>query len=170
MTQFPTLETDRLLLRIGRKDDLEAYVSFYADPEASKFYGGPKTATQAWDRLARDVGHWHLKKYGSWILESKYDGRVVGGCGLMWPTGWKRPELTWWIAAEERRKGYAKEASLAAIQFGYETLGWDLVQTHMKDDNKAAKGLVLSLGGILITRELFPDGFSRDVFELPNPG
>lgn len=164
---FPTIETDRLLLRIPNEGDIEAYVSFYADAESSKFYGGPKSPSEAWNKLARDVGHWHLRKYGPWTLENKEDGNVIGGCGLVWTTGWPRPELTWWIANDARRKGYAKEASRAAIRFGYDTLGWDMVQTHMKDENKAARELVLSLGGISIARELFPDGVSREVFELP---
>ena len=60
------------------------------------------------------------------------------------------------------------EASRAAIRFGYETLHWPLVETHMHDANSAARELVLKLGGSVLARETFPDGFTRDVFALPN--
>ena len=95
---------------------------------------------------------------------------MVGGCGIWWPDGWPRSELTWWIAASARRKGYAKEASRAAIAFAYDVLDWELVETHMDDGNEAARRLVLSLGGSVIARDTFPDGKERDVFALPRAG
>lgn len=169
MLQTPTLQTERLVLRQLQEGDAQAYQEFYADAEASKFYGGPLAADAAWLKLARDVGHWHLRGYGPWILERKHDREIVGGCGFFLHSGWRRPELTWWIASHARRMGFAKEASRAAIEFGYHTLKWDLVQTYMKDENVAAKSLVLSLGGEFIDRETFPDGIARDIYKLPRP-
>lgn len=93
-------------------------------------------------------------------------GRCVGGCGLVWPGGWPRPELTWWVAKEARRSGIAFEASGVVIDWAYGE-GWAQVETHMKDENQAARGLVAKLGGIRIARERFPDGLMRDVFHLP---
>lgn len=167
MTQIPSLQTKRLLLRAPQDSDSDAYEKFYADAEASKFYGGPKSPDAAWNKLARDLGHWYLRGYGLWTLERKDNGAVVGGCGLLWPNGWPRSELTWWIAPEARQKGFAKEASQAAISFGYDILNWELVQTHMNDTNLAAKALALSLGGVVFSRETFPDGLTRDIYRLP---
>jgi ribosomal-protein-alanine N-acetyltransferase len=167
MLQIPTLQTERLALRAPRESDTQAYQDFYSDGEASKFYGGPLAADAAWLKLARDVGHWHLRGYGPWVLERKNDKKVVGGCGLFLHNGWSKPELTWWIASHARRMGFATEASKAAIHFGYETLKWELVQTYMKDENVAAKSLVKSLGGLFLVRQTFPDGIARDVYELP---
>ena len=163
----PRFETDRLILRSPREGDAVAYTDFYADPEASAFYGGPLLAHDAWGMMARDVGHWSLRGYGIWVVERRDTGAVVGGCGLMWPTGWPRSELTWWILPDARRQGFAREASRAAIAFGYDTLGWERVETHMKDDNVAARALALSLGGTVIAREAFPDGLDRDIYALP---
>jgi hypothetical protein len=38
----------------------------------------------------------------------------------------------------------------------------------MKDDNRAARALVLRLGGVKIDRRVFPDGLERDVFRIPD--
>ncbi len=168
MKQIPQLQTQRLLLRAPSESDFEAYAEFYGDGNASHFYGGPINASAAWDRLARDSGHWHLRGYGQWTIVHKDHGKVIGSVGFAWPTGWPRPELTWWIGQSWRRQGFAKEASVAAICYGYEKLNWCLVQTHMKDENTAAKSLVLSLGGQKIERETFPDDITRDVYRLPN--
>lgn len=92
---------------------------------------------------------------------------MVGGCGLWWPEGYPRSELTWWIIPRARRLGYALEASRSVVRFGYRTLGWPLVETHMNDDNLAARRLVDKLGGEAIARERFPDGIERTVYRLP---
>ncbi len=164
---IPTLETERLLLRAPTPQDLPTYVAFFSDAQASSFYGGPLDAQGAWRVLALDFGHWALRGYGRWAIESRASGKMIGGCGLWWPEGLPRSELTWWLMPEGRGKGYATEASVAAIAFGYDVLGWDLVETHMNDDNLPARKLVERLGGKMIARETFPDGVTRNVYELP---
>ena len=164
---IPTLQTDRLILRAPTQNDFPVYKSFYADEAGSAFYGGPLSEEQAWKKLAYDLGHWPLRGYGMWSVEERSTGKMIGGCGLVWPEGWPRSELTWWIVPAARRKGYAIEASHAAIDFAYQTLGWAQVETHMDDDNGPARCLAMKLSGTAIARERFPDGERRDVFALP---
>jgi len=164
----PTLETERLVLRLPRETDISAYLEFYSDKDAPHFYGGPLSELGTWNALAKNLGHWALRGYGMWTVVHKDSNEVIGGCGLVAPQGWPRPELTWWILPSARKQGFAKEASRATIQFGYEQLGWEIVQTHMNDENKAARALTLSLGAKKIAREPFPDGHSRDIFQFPD--
>lgn len=166
---IPEIVTERLLLRGPQAGDFPVYRDFFADPEASHFYGGPLDAGRAWRVLATDLGHWQLRGYGRWAVVERASGRMIGGCGLWWPEAYPRSELTWWIVPDARRRGYAREASLAAIAFGYEELGWALVETHMNDENRAARALAERLGGKVIARERFPDGLERDVLALPRP-
>lgn len=165
---IPTIETDRLVLRAPWAGDAPVYREFFTDAEASRAYGGPMTPDGAWRVLATDLGHWALRGYGRWAVELKATGAMIGGCGLWWPDGYPRSELTWWIVPAARRQGYALEASRAAVRFGYRSLGWPLVETHMNDDNDAARGLAVALGGTVFTRERFPDGVERDVYALPD--
>jgi RimJ/RimL family protein N-acetyltransferase len=166
---IPVVETDRLTLRGPTADDFTVYRDFFADAEASEFYGGPLDEQRAWRVLATDLGHWQLRGYGRWSVIEKATGRMIGGCGLWWPEAYPRSELTWWIVPSARRSGFALEASHAAIAFGYNDLGWPLVETHMNDANIAARKLVERLGGIKLLRERFPDGLERDIFQLPRP-
>lgn len=164
---IPTLESERLVLRAPTPQDFPTYETFFADADASAFYGGPLGSGQAWRVLAMDIGHWALRGYGRWVIESRATGTMVGSCGLWWPEGLPRSELTWWLLPEGRGQGFATEASVLAIAFGYDVLKWDLVETHMNDDNVAAKKLVMRLGGVVIAREEFPDGITRNVYALP---
>jgi [ribosomal protein S5]-alanine N-acetyltransferase len=165
---IPEIETDRLILRGPLAEDFPVYRDFFAKPEASAYYGGPLDADKAWRVLATDLGHWELRGFGRWSVIEKSNGEMVGGCGLWWPEGYPRSELTWWIIPQARRNGYAFEASCAAVRFGYAVLGWALVETHMNDDNVAARRLAEKLGGSVIVRERFPDGLERDVYALPD--
>lgn len=163
----PKLQTERLILRAPGPEDWPLYRDFYADTEASAFYGGPLEPAQAWRKLAGDIGHWVLRGHGLWIVAERASGRPVGGCGLVWPEGWPRHELTWWIVPDARRQGYALEASRAAVDWGYRR-GWPAVETHMNDGNAAARALAVRLGGRVIGRQTFPDGIARDIFLLPH--
>lgn len=165
--KIPELRTERLLLRAPAQQDFDVYYRFYADQEASFFYGGPLEASAAWRRLACDLGHWPLRGFGMWSVVEQATRRMVGAVGIVWPEGWPRHELTWWITPEARRRGYAFEASQAAIAWAYESLGWQQVETHMDDDNAAARALASKLGGVVTSREPFPDGFERSIYALP---
>jgi RimJ/RimL family protein N-acetyltransferase len=164
---IPEFFTERPPMRAPREDDFPVYQSCYADAEASRFYGGPLTPSGAWKQLAMELGQWYLKGYGMWSLELGSSGEMVGGCGFWWPGGWPRSELTWWLIKSARGSGLATEASVAAIDFAYRKLNWDLVETHIDDDNEPARKLVLRLGGRVIAREVFPDGIERDVYSIP---
>ena len=93
----------------------------------------------------------------------------VGGAGLAHPADWPRHELTWWLMPGARGTGFATEASRAVLTWAYDTLGWPVVETHMRDENLPARRLAERLGGKRIARETFPDGVARDVFALPHP-
>ena len=166
--QIPTLTTPRLRLIPPARGAEELYRRFYTDTQASKAYGGPLTDGGARNRLASDIGAWHLQDFGVWVIQESDGERLVGTCGFWQGLGWPT-ELTWWLLPEARGNGLAKEASLAAVAHAYEIWRWDAVQTYMRDENHEARALVLRLGGVTVGRQHFPDGIERDVYCLPRP-
>ena len=166
--QIPTLNTARLALEPLSATCEATYEAFYTNAEASQAYGGPLTHAGAWNRLATDIGSWHLQGFGVWAIRRKGESDLVGVCGFWQGKGWPR-ELTWWLLPRARGQGVAAEASLAAIGYAYSDLGWSKVETYMNDNNTLARSLVLRLGGIKTGRQVFPDGLERDLFLLPAP-
>ncbi|MCH7345356.1 GNAT family N-acetyltransferase [Pelomonas sp. CA6] len=164
--EIPVLETERLRLLAPGPACAAAYQSFYTDAQASYFYGGPLTPGAAWARLAADLGSWALQGFGVWAVQRRADAAIVGVCGFWQGLGWPR-ELTWWLLPQARGQGLALEASRAALRQAYDGWRWPSVQTYMKDDNAAARALVLRLGGVRVGRPDFPDGMARDLYELP---
>ena len=167
MTSIPVITTERLALRGPEAQDFALYRDFYAKATGPGGYGGPLRPDEAFKRLAVDLGHWQLRGFGKWIVCLKDGGKAVGGCGLWHPMGWPSHELTWWLLPEHRGQGYAQEASVAVIRHACNALRWPHVETHIRDENDAARRLVQGLGGKVIRRETFPDGVERDVFALP---
>lgn len=160
--------TQRLGLRVPDARDLDAYAAFFADPEASRFYGGPLRRDEAFGVLCRDIGHWMLRGFGKFAIAC--DGRTIGGCGIVHPEGWPSHELTWWLLPEARGAGIAREASLAVLGWARDRLGLAEVETHFRDENAAARRLTERLGGRRVRRNIFPDGIARDIFAIPTDG
>ena len=50
------LETHRLILRAPRADDLDPWAELMADPEASRFIGGPVPRAVTWRALMTMIG------------------------------------------------------------------------------------------------------------------
>lgn len=165
---IPTLNTERLILHPPSAACAELYDTFYADAEASHFYGGPLSSEAARARLASDIGAWHVQGFGVWAIERRDASQLIGVCGFWQGKGWPR-ELTWWLLPEARGGGFAQEASRAAVKHAYEVFGWPAVETYMNDNNEAARKLVLRLGGVNIGRRSFPDWLERDMFRIPAP-
>ncbi len=163
---IPSLTTERLELIPPSLSCQHLYNTFYMDAHASEMYGGPLTEEQTFGRLKADIGSWYLLGFGIWIIKRKSDQKLLGTCGFWQGANWPR-ELTWWLLPEARGTGFAQEASKAAIRYAYEHFEWQVVETYMNDENDAARKLVERLGGIKNRRELFPDKFSRDIYQIP---
>ena len=133
-------------------------------------YRGGRSEAEVAARLERDISHWAVKGFGMWMLRMKGAPDVLGGAGLSHPDDWPSHELTWWLMPKARGTGIATEATRRIIDWAYDTLGWPVVETHMRDENAPARRLAERLGGKIIRRDRFPDGVARDVFALPNRG
>jgi len=161
-----TLDAEGLTLRVPTAQDLPHYAAFYAvsDVEVGG-YRGNRTDAEVQTILNRDIAHWEAKGIGIFLV---FEGTTfMGGTGLAHPDDWPCHELTWWLMPQTRGKGVATRASRAVITWAYDTLGWDRVETHMRDENTPARRLAERLGGEIDRRQTFPDGVTRDVFLLP---
>ena len=113
LTNAPRLETERLILRGPEAKDFALVADFYADADRSWGFGGPQNRTEAWRWFASMIGHWALRDFGFWMVDTK-DGETVGMVGLWAPEGWPEPELGWVMFCNGEGKGYALEAAFAA--------------------------------------------------------
>ncbi|MGR3795994.1 GNAT family N-acetyltransferase [Vannielia sp. SX4] len=137
MTEIPTLETERLILRAPDMGDFEPFAAFYASDRA-KYVGGPLNREGSWRMLAMEIGHWTLAGFGRWIVDVKGGAKTAGLVGLFAPEGWPEPEIGWDLFAGHEGRGYATEAALAARAYAYDVLGWQTAISLVKPGNEAS--------------------------------
>jgi RimJ/RimL family protein N-acetyltransferase len=151
------LETERLLMRMWREDDFEAYAEICADPEVMRYLGGkPLSRLDAWRNMAMMVGHWHLRGYGHWVVEEKASGKFIGRIGFLNGEGWPGFELGWTLARHAQRKGYATEGARRALEYAFTKMDRDHVISLINPPNAASIRVAERLGEKLEGRtELF---------------
>lgn len=144
----PTLETERLILRpMDIERDLDAVCEAYADVETMRYLGG-KTMdrAQAWRSIAMMLGHHQVRGYSFLSVIEKETGQWVGRVGPWFPEGWPAPEVGWTIHPDHTRKGYAKEAGRACVDYVRDGLGWTSVIHVIADGNVGSEKTAEALG------------------------
>jgi RimJ/RimL family protein N-acetyltransferase len=149
----PTLETERLILRGFRKDDLDAHAATLGDEEVMRHIGGkPVNREDSWRRLLSGVGMWSLVGMGPWAVQLKSDGRMVGHCGFfqfnreMEPLILGEPEMGWIFDRSVHGQGIAHEACQAALDWAEGEIGAESYPAIIDLDNAPSMKLAERLG------------------------
>jgi RimJ/RimL family protein N-acetyltransferase len=144
----PQLDTERLVMRGFREDDLDELAAISADPEVTKWVGDDNGLSRedTWRRMAYWVGHWELRGFGQWALIERETGRLVGRAGLLRPEAWPGLEVGWLVAREHWGRGFAPEAGRGAIEWAREELGADHVISLIEDANERSARVAEKLG------------------------
>jgi RimJ/RimL family protein N-acetyltransferase len=175
------LETERLLLRLPERDDLDGYAVFFADPEVVRFTSGV-TANRAETArgIERMLRHWDEHDIGLFSVVRKEDERLVGRAGfLLWdaetwvnamrqaPGGRIETELGWTLGREFWGRGYATEAARAARDWALAERGLPRLISLIQRGNWRSVRVAEKLGEIL-EREELPGPFpaTTDLYAL----
>ena len=160
----PIIETERLIMReIDPERDFEEWAYPMADEGTVRYLGTkPMNRAEAWRSMAVAIGHWSIRGYGFFSLESKATGEWVGRVGPWYPEGWIAPEVGWTISPKHLRKGYATEAARAALDYVFHTLGWDSVIHCILDGNDPSVAVAEKIGSRFIRTELGIPGVTED--------
>jgi RimJ/RimL family protein N-acetyltransferase len=140
------LETPRLKLRPFTWDDLDELARISAAPENRRYmWSGPLTREQT----AANIRQW-LEAYerglGLMAVTLRPGGELIGQCGLD-PAGHEEDGLLgYMIDRPHLGKGLATEAAVAAVSYGFETLGLEGVWAAAMAGNAASRRVMEKLG------------------------
>ncbi|KWV57573.1 hypothetical protein AS156_38285 [Bradyrhizobium macuxiense] len=148
----PAIETARLILRPWRASDIAANTLMLSDPETARFITPnhrPVTSEiNGWRNAAVIAGHWALHGFGMFAVEDKASGRYIGRVGPYYPPGWPGFEVGWGIARDYRGRGYAVEASRAAIDWVFGNFTLDRIIHCIDPVNVASQAVARRLGAV----------------------
>jgi RimJ/RimL family protein N-acetyltransferase len=160
------LETERLILRLPRAEDFDAYAALQADSEAARFIGGPLSRPEAWRKFLQMPGAWVVQGYAMFAVTEKSTGEWLGQLGPWQPEGWPGTEVGWAFKRAAWGKGYATEAAIAAIDWAFETLGWTDVIHSIVADNAASQALAQRLGSRILRQVNLPAPYQDIVVDV----
>ena len=150
MSACPTLETENLILRPFKDDDVDDYFGVLDSPEVRRWLHIPESLdrSDAWQQMAWFVGQWELRGTGHWALEEKKSGQFVGRAGLHRPErhDWPGVEVGWVLHPDYWGKGYATEAGAVAVRYGFEELQVDKLFSCILPENHRSQAVAKRLG------------------------
>ena len=162
----PTLETERLLLRPPCAEDFDAWTGLMADPDASRFIGGPQPRSVAWRGMCTVTGAWVVRGFSMFSFIEKASGRWIGRGGPWEPEGWPGKEVGWALDRSAWGQGYATEAAIRCMDWVFDELGWSEVVHSIEPSNAASIRVALRLGSRRLGAARLPAPYESATVDL----
>lgn len=159
--KFPTLNTDRLILRQLKASDAADVFEYASDPEVTKHvrFVTHKTIkdTRAFLLLAEDA-----RRKGAtmvWAIALKSTGKMIGTCGFVaLAPEHGRAELGYAINRNYWGQGFAAEAAAALATHGFLALNLNRIEAHVSPEHLPSQRVLEKCGfvpeGILRQHEM----------------
>ena len=148
VTNIPTIETERLILRPLCMDDWPGYLDLMRSSRA-RYMGGPYSVEAAWGCFCHDMALWALEGHGALAVDDRLTGGTVGevviNAGPLFP----ERELGWLVYAEAEGKGYACEAAAALRDWAFAVRGLETLVSYIDPRNARSIKLAERLGAEL---------------------
>lgn len=157
MTDAPTLDTIRLILRPHRVEDYAACAVLWADPDVVRHIGGVPLDRQAvWFRILRYAGMWSLLGYGMWVIEERDSGAFLGEAGLLsaqrgLPELEGVPETGWVLCPQAWGRGIATEVMQAILAWSDAHVAAPSTRCIIDPGNAASIKVAEKLGFAMLT-------------------
>ena len=165
----PTLTTARLILRPPQHEDFDGFASMAQEEETMRFIGGVGARDAAWRGMATLAGSWALLGYGMFSVLRRDTGEWIGRLGPWRPAGkegsWPGDEVGWGVKAAAMGQGFAHEGAVAAIDWAFDSLGWDHVIHCIDKANAPSIKLAARLGSVR-ERENIPLPPPFDIYKV----
>ncbi len=147
---FPTITTERLILREVRESDTPEYFILRSDERVLKFIGRepakePEEALAHIRMIAEGIA---INDKINWGICLKEDpDHIIGTIGY-WQFTPKhhRVELGYVLMAEHWRKGYMKEVILAVLDYAFDVMKVHSIEANIDPDNLASAAVLESTG------------------------
>ncbi len=141
-----TLTTERQHLRRFLPDDAAALFELNADADVLRFTGdGPFASVEAARTFLDGYNPYDVEGFGRWACIERETGAFLGWCGLRVQEGGE-VDVGYRYLPRARRRGFATEASLACLAFGFDERGLPAIIGRAHVENAASIRVFQKLG------------------------
>ncbi|HHT44783.1 MAG TPA: GNAT family N-acetyltransferase [Fastidiosipila sp.] len=145
------LETDRLLLRPFKRGDTDAmFKNWASDPEVTKYLTWPHYTSRYEVQLKIDewVSNYTKPDFYQWAILEKGSDDVIGTISVVDKNDLVRlAHIGYCIGRAFQGKGYMTEAFKRLIEFLFEDVGYNRIESRY-DPNNPASGRVMQKAGL----------------------
>lgn len=149
------METTRLLLRRWQPKDSAPFAQMNQDADVMRFFPSLPTPEQSQAMIERVERHFDEKGFGWWVVEHKESGDFMGFTGLITVPfeSFFTPcvEIGWRFRKEYWKQGYAQEAALVCLRFGFEELKLDSIFSFTAVVNTPSEKVMQRIGMTKVT-------------------
>lgn len=148
---FPTLETERLILRKPHADDAPDFFAYASDPEVAQTttWSPHSTVEESAEVLALFATDFHQRFVITWGIEHRAEARFIGTCGLTLMPRHHRGELGYALARPYWGQGLMTEAVRAVITFGFLQAELNRIEARCLPSNIGSERVMQKAGMIL---------------------
>jgi RimJ/RimL family protein N-acetyltransferase len=143
------IETERLVLRRFRPEDVEPLAAMGTDPGVAPWLGW-RTRDDALATIERYERNWERFGFGRFAIEDRATGAFVGRVGVMHQKRWtatpEKEEIGWAIVGARQGEGLATEAALAAIADAFDRVGLRRLTSWTAPENVASRRVMEKCG------------------------
>ncbi|MCJ7691165.1 MAG: GNAT family N-acetyltransferase [Clostridiaceae bacterium] len=146
------IETERLLIKLYKEEDLDESFKLMQNKELFEYLDKDVMSYEDYSGLfswlidSYEVGFDEDFKY-SFNITLKESGTHIGVCGIGGVKfEQKQKEIFYLIGREYWGKGYAKEASVALLDYGFNVMGVKEIVGLCKPENIASKKVLENMG------------------------
>ena len=145
---IPIIETKNLNLRPFSQADAPAMHTIMNGEDVLLYFPGTQTPTQEQVQrmIDRLLTHWQEKGYGLWAVEHRETGVLLGRCGLQYLEETDEVEVDFIIDRAFWGQGFATEAGLASMQFGFNDLGLSEIVGIVHPENIGSQRVLEKIG------------------------
>ncbi len=145
---FPTIETERYLLRKIVSTDQQKIYEGLSHPEVIKYYGVSYSSFEATkaqmdfynELLSNETGIW-------WAICQKQNHQFIGACGFNnRMKEHRKAEIGFWLLPEFQQKGYMSEAVKKVIEYGFTEMNLHRIEAIIETGNDNSSKLLRKMG------------------------
>ena len=164
------IETDRLLLRRFTEDDAPLLYELNLDPEVIRYTHDPMTSVEHAKKVLNEVilPQYVLYDHGRWAVHLISNLEFIGWCGLKYLPETNEVDLGYRFMKKFWGNGYATEAALACIEYGFTRSNLRQIVGRALPGNLASIK-VLEKCGMKYLHEEVMHGYLHKTYQVINP-
>ncbi|KAA3655962.1 MAG: N-acetyltransferase [Chloroflexi bacterium] len=155
--EIPTITTERLCLRPFSPTNAPTLHQIISGEDVLKYFPGsqPPTLEQVQKMITRLLDHWQTYGYGLWAVTLPETGALMGRCGLQYLPETDEVEIDFIIDRRYWGRGFATEAGIASMKFGFETLNLTSIVGIVHPDNVASQRVLTKVGMQFVEKKVY---------------